>query len=631
MISITPCRTTVSDRFPIASFVVHVPPDRLFEVACATDPQLFHPEQRERRRPENFVTSAARGLMRAPAGQATYLMPPEDLRRFAGAKRIYYALGAYRGMENEEPIFTVAPRDPQLAPCIQLAADFKGGERRRPARAPADGRYGAPSGSFTWGGDAVTARPATAPQARYDDGFDPGLWERPQAGRSDSEAYGASEPAALPAAEPAMPSTAAPNTPSTAPAEEPRLGGAVEAIAKPSGFEDAPHLRETRGAEEPRLGAALDEGFEDAPDLKRRGGRFGEVAQSAPAVALHSDLPHDFAGEPAHDRDRAAAPSGRSGEYSNDYVAEDLPAVGDAPGEAISIASNPTERLHIIEVVAALESGDDGYAAVNPDGEYGDPDSPQYNRVHVGLSWGFVQFAQRYGALGEALQACRRRDERKGSHFFDDVFGAGNAEELLQVTNAAAEEQRLAPVGGALLWEPDWVERFRQAGRITIFQEAQREVADQLFLLPNLQLAGWLGLYTSRALAMLFDRCVHMGPGGGPSFIVKVVGPIKSKPQLDAALSKLGFASLSDFKKSVGLPADEKWGPAVHAALVSRLRPLGHQSPVRIPSCSEMEEMLVAAAAEAASKGGKDWQAAAQRLAALADSDQLDDEHIQVP
>ena len=131
MISITPCRTTVSDRFPIASFVVHVPPDRLFEVACATDPQLFHPEQRERRRPENFVTSAARGLMRAPAGQATYLMPPEDLRRFAGAKRIYYALGAYRGMENEEPIFTVAPRDHIWGECTEKIGQlFRTGTQR---------------------------------------------------------------------------------------------------------------------------------------------------------------------------------------------------------------------------------------------------------------------------------------------------------------------------------------------------------------------------------------------------------------------------------------------------------------------------------------------------------------------
>ncbi|HZX96408.1 MAG TPA: hypothetical protein VFE90_17940 [Myxococcales bacterium] len=606
MISITPCRATVSDRFPIASFVVHVPPDRLFEVACATDPLLFHPDQRARRRPENFVTSGSRGLLRAPAGEATYLMPTADLRRFAGAQRLYYALGAYRGVQHEDPVFTVAPRDPRVAPCIQLAPDFTGGNRLASARPPADARYGSSPVSCNWGGDATAAKPAAIPAAAYDDGFDPALWEKPEAERIEAPASAASE---LPRAAPVY------------------GRGDAAAAEEPAGYEDAPHLRQAGGPPPPRIGGAPAEAqeFEDAPHLKRAGGRFGEVA-----LPLHADLPPDFAGEPAADADRAA-PAGRSSAYSNDYSAEDLPAEGEQPSEAISIAANAAERLQLIEVVAALESGPEGYSAVNPDGEYNDPGSPQYGRVHVGLSWGFVQFAQRYGALGQVLQACRRRDERKGSHFFDDVFGAESAEELLRVTNAPTEEQRLAPVGGLPLWDPAWVEKFRQAGRITIFQEAQREVADQLFLLPNLQLAGWLGLDTQRALAMLFDRCVQMGPGGGPSWILKVAGPIKSKPQRDAALAKLGLASLSEFKKSVGLPEDEQWGPAVHAALVSRMRPLGHESPVPVPSCAEIEELLVEAAQEAAEDGAREWQGSARRLSALAESDQLDDERLRVP
>ncbi|HEY6911666.1 MAG TPA: hypothetical protein VI356_19970 [Myxococcales bacterium] len=612
MISITPCRATVSDRFPIASFVVHVPPDRLFEVACATDPLLFHPDQRARRRPENFVTSGARGLLRAPAGQATWLMPPADLRRFAGAKRLYYALGTYRGVQHEEPIFTVAPRDPQLAPCIQLAPDFTGGERVRGVAPRVDARYGAAPVACNWGGDAAAAKPAPAAPAPYDDGFDPGLWEKPPPSPA------APEPVAPPA-----PVTAAKAAPAQAPVYG-RGGAAVEDAS--AGFEDAPHLRQASGEPQTRLGAgaAEEEGFEDAPHLKRAGGRFGEVA-----TALHADLPSDFAGEPAGDVDDG--PAGRSSAYSNDYTAEELPADGEPPAEAISIAANAAERLRIIEVVAALESGADGYSAVNPDGEYNDPASPHYGKTHVGLSWGFVQFAQRYGALGQVLQACKRRDERKGSHFFDDVFGADTAEELLRVTNAEQEEQRVAPVGGLPLWDPAWVTKFREAGRITIFQEAQREVADQLFLLPNLQLAGWLGMNTARALAMLFDRCVQMGPGGGPSWILKVAGPIRSKPQRDAALAKLGVASLAEFKKSMGLAADEQWGPVVHAALVSRMRPLGHESPVPVPSCGEIEEALVAAAQDAAETGAREWQVAARRLSALAESDQLDDDVLQVP
>src|SRR5262245_33990248 len=95
MLSITPCQRMVSDRFPVASFVVHVPPTRLFEIACATDPTLFRGDQRHRRSPENFFTSRGGGLLRAAAGQATYLVPSDALKRFAGRQRLYFALGAY--------------------------------------------------------------------------------------------------------------------------------------------------------------------------------------------------------------------------------------------------------------------------------------------------------------------------------------------------------------------------------------------------------------------------------------------------------------------------------------------------------------------------------------------------------
>ena len=95
MTSITPSRTSISDRFPVASFVVRSPPGRCFEVACSTDAELFSPEQVHRRTRENFFTTRASGLLRAPAGEATVLLPPAQLKRFAGARRIYYALGTY--------------------------------------------------------------------------------------------------------------------------------------------------------------------------------------------------------------------------------------------------------------------------------------------------------------------------------------------------------------------------------------------------------------------------------------------------------------------------------------------------------------------------------------------------------
>src|SRR6185436_127413 len=84
MHSITPCQRRISDRFPVASFVVNVPSNRLFEIVCTTDPQLLRAEYRGRRSAQNFFTSRSGGLLRAPAGHATYLVPADQLKRFAG-------------------------------------------------------------------------------------------------------------------------------------------------------------------------------------------------------------------------------------------------------------------------------------------------------------------------------------------------------------------------------------------------------------------------------------------------------------------------------------------------------------------------------------------------------------------
>ena len=51
-------------------------------------------------------------------------------------------------------------------------------------------------------------------------------------------------------------------------------------------------------------------------------------------------------------------------------------------------------------------------AAVNADGEFNDPRHPCYQRTHLGLAWGIVQFTQRGGMLGRVLSACHRRNIR---------------------------------------------------------------------------------------------------------------------------------------------------------------------------------------------------------------------------
>src|SRR6185503_13545124 len=126
MVSITACRERISDRFPLASFVVKVPADRYFEVACATDPRLFAAEHREHRTASNSTTSRLTGLLRAPAGQVTYMVPPDQLRRFAGARRLFFAVASYRGTQGQDPILTLSHDRLDQVPSIQIAPDFTG-------------------------------------------------------------------------------------------------------------------------------------------------------------------------------------------------------------------------------------------------------------------------------------------------------------------------------------------------------------------------------------------------------------------------------------------------------------------------------------------------------------------------
>src|SRR5262245_53358670 len=109
MHSITPCQRKITDRFPVASFVVNVPSNRLFEIVCTTDPALLRPEYRGRRDAHNFFTSRSSGLLRASAGHATYLVPADQLKKFAGKQRLYYALASYESPRGDGVKLSIAP------------------------------------------------------------------------------------------------------------------------------------------------------------------------------------------------------------------------------------------------------------------------------------------------------------------------------------------------------------------------------------------------------------------------------------------------------------------------------------------------------------------------------------------
>jgi hypothetical protein len=636
MVSITPCHGLVSDRFPVASFVVQVPPERLFEIACATDPSLFHAEQRHRRTQNNFFTTRAKGLLRAPGGQATYLLPPEQLRRFAGMRRLYYAVGSYTGPRGENPSFTTPLEAPQATPSIQISPDFTGKSldrsRLRGRAAEADARYGAAPPTLTWGGDLAARnqvnQQAYGAVAAYNDGHSPELWaQRPEP--RGQEAFGG-QTARDGAIDEPLGYEDAPGM-----ARQGRSGDSVQfgsssasasssydgSVRRETRFESSLHHESYGGATGARAATSTQSRSAPAPRkapspqpraaFGRVGaGRGGEPPgfEDAPALARSGHaLSRTRYGEGTPMPDMPAAPPvptpppllqavpGRDDSYDEDEPEEaELPA--DLPDAGVSAPSGVPltipEKFKIVLVVANAESGAELYSAINPDGEYNDPRHPAYQRYHIGLSWGIIQFTQRGGALGSVLQACQERDADR----FRAVFGDAT-DELLSVVTAPTEDARVQPVAGSFLWQEPWLARFREAGAVPAFQAAQNQVAIEGYFDPNVQFASWLGLKTDRALAMLYDRCVNMGNGAGRSFVAQAVGPIRTQRQRNAALAALGKSDLRSFQQSVpGLTDDGVWGPLSHAALCGALSRLGPSSPVALPSLSEMLDRMLEAA-----------------------------------
>lgn len=592
MISITPSQRMISDRFPVASFVVQVPGDRFFEIACATDPLLFRGEHVERRTPENFFTSRTAGLLRAPAGEATYLMPGEQLRRFAGRSRIYYALGAYRDSAGQGAEFTTHPAHAEGAPFIALSPDFSGRslERRRLSASPSsDGRYGASSSPLlAWGGDlgslpaARELPPANPPPAEYDDGYPADLWRaKPAADPADpADPADASEPPppATPSAEAAQRYGGA-----TAPGEHERYGRPVLSIKEPPGFEDG---RALRSAAPPLFGAQLaanvePAGVEDARALRGAQPSFHPVTYGRAEAA---------AAEPAGVEDARAIRSTPRALLGVDDTYDDEDRADEGELAAPNLPALTVRRkMEIILPVADFEGGADRYTAINADSEHRDPTHPAYQRVHYGLHWGFVQLNQRSGALGLALGAAIRRDPLK----FRETFGGG-ADQLLRVTLAGSPDARVQPVEGAFLWDEPWLTRFRRAGELPVFQAAQNEAAIERYFDGSWPFAAALGLTTDRALGMVYDRMIHMGRNAGRSFVLSAVSPIKNDADRDRALKALGFESVAAFQRAQpSLVASGAFGPKTHAALLGKLREAGERSPLVLPALPAMLDALV--------------------------------------
>jgi len=165
-------------------------------------------------------------------------------------------------------------------------------------------------------------------------------------------------------------------------------------------------------------------------------------------------------------------------------------------------------------------------------------------------------------------------------------------------TNASTPEQRLKPVGGEPLWSTVWIDRFRRLGGVPACQYAQNEEAIEGLFRPMLKIASGLGITSDRGLAMMFDRVVTGGFGGGLRWVVKAAGPLRTGVQQAHAFQMLGYSDARDFQAlRPELPQDGVLGPETYAALVDALR---QHMAATLPSPPEYVCRLVAAVTGAA-------------------------------
>lgn len=634
---IRPNRHSLDDRFPQLGFTVQTGEKPYFEVLLTTDRALFDTRRAGDRTPANFfpASSEDRILLPATDGSAVFIVPQAVLHKFASAvprpQAIYYTAVSYTDTAANQPAFA-HPQEtlPTQAPSVLLPSGFRAETIAAVLGIPVNRLR---SFQIEASSDALSAplwerknvpneetSALNAPQDGYEYYHMVNVPSEQSYELSDNEGIGDSgdrldsfdEPssdrrqeAEIDDSEEEQPAGYARPQQSRFPADMP------EPAALRDSEETWPPLSEEEGSS-----FTYDDGYGDMPSANALG--------DGPDVASLSATDYDV--DQDEEWTQSMAPTNISASRGNPYrdeaddysyeesfaaEADDIfqPEIPYEPLSAPPLSTNTVApqpftievQRNIIEQIAGFESGRDGYSAMNRDGEFRGlfgQDHPAYNRYHIGLSYGIIQFTQDSGNLGRLLTMMQARDPA----YFTTTFGP-DSDNLLRTTTVpgpgsadspGGRSARVQPVGGTDLWEEPWTGRFAKAGRHIAFQAAQNELAAQLFLTPVLPFARWLGFTTDRSLAILVDRAVQMGVGGACTWIIRAVGPIQTLAQRQQALTALGHADLRSFQRATpGLVDDGNWGAQTHAALIAALRALGPASPIEIPTRDQMLSAIV--------------------------------------
>lgn len=559
METITPCRRIVSERFPVISFMVRVPAGRHYEIVCATDPNLYHPDYARYRSPQNFYTSRNHGLMQSNGDTHTFLMPQDQAERFSGNKSLYYAIGSYGDKKGDDPRFSISPHALNQVPRIRLTEKLRASNRYRRSRPPA---YGSPHHAgytekreqlLRWGGDdsltrlrdEIARQPLQQPSGalEYDDGFSNELWQ------ADGISYAESS---------------------------------SSASSWSNGYSSNHHTGDSLGS------------------VTSHNGTYSDIAaarphhfSSGPASGLDQRSPYNPMS--SHDPTVSPATIGGKADYNASMPELALPVgpasapLSDAP--ATNQPLDIPEKVRLLRLVSEGMPGTQGYATTFADEQ-------------AGLRWGLAGFRQRSGELGEVLRKARDRELRleqeqtlEPQQRLSTLFGE-EWEQLLAQTDPARTvdpNARMQPLGGAPLWQEPWLSRFSAAAAVPYIQYAQNEVAVERVADPAERVAFWLGLNAPFGPAMIMDRIVEMGIGGGVAWLMDMIGPIRTEADISSALQAVtGSAQLAAFQASQGLEATGVWDPLSHAALTGALRGMGANSPIVVLTPQQMLDAVLA-------------------------------------
>ena len=222
----------------------------------------------------------------------------------------------------------------------------------------------------------------------------------------------------------------------------------------------------------------------------------------------------------------------------------------------------------------ALEAGKN-FSAINDDKEFDGRIKKDYTGiVHIGLSYGIIQFTQDGGSLGVLLTKFNSADptefQRIMGPTYNELLSVTNktgASGLKQWRNLGSPKQspeifgpRVLPVSidgkKVHIWKEPWRSRFVELGKVKTFQELQLEAAIDLYLRPlKKDMIRW-NMISEKSVALVFRISVARGDGGARKWINNKIGdsPEETHENLYKAseVTKDGKKSKSSYRKIEG-------------------------------------------------------------------------------